>query len=112
MSRIEQTNEYLRAKLAELINKEMPMDNALITITNVNCSADLKNARVDISVLPHNRFGSALERLKKHTHIFSQVLQKETKMRKVPRLHWRIDNTEKKAAEIEKFIADIKNEEE
>lgn len=110
MARLEQTNEYLRNRLAELIIREMPMDNALITITNVSCSADLKNARVDISVLPHTMFGTSLERLKKHTHIFSQVLQKETKMRKIPRLHWAIDNTEMKASEIEKVLAEIRNE--
>ena len=51
MSRINQVNELLKNELANLIVQEIPMHNVLITISYVDCSTDLKNAKIGISVV-------------------------------------------------------------
>ena len=50
--RIEQLNEQLKNELANLIVKEAPLEDGLITVSYVACSPDLKYARVAVSVLP------------------------------------------------------------
>ena len=109
MSRINQINELLRSELANLINQEIKLDNGLITVSYVDCSADLKNAKIAISVLPDNQFGTALKKLKQHSSQFCQVLKKKLNLKNIPRFNWIIDDTEKNAAEIEKVLEQIKS---
>ncbi len=106
--RIEQINELLKNKLAHLISHEIPLDNGLITVVYVETSSDLKYAKIAVSVLPENRTGTVLEKLKKMSGLFSQVIRKETKLRKIPKFNWVLDTTEKEAAEIEGVFQRIK----
>lgn len=108
MSRIEQINELLRSQLANLINQEVNLENGLITVSYVECSPDLRYAKIGISVLPENLTGSALKKLRQSSNQFSRDLKKELNLKYIPRFNWVIDNTEKNAAEIEKTLAKIK----
>ncbi|MFH1583284.1 MAG: ribosome-binding factor A, partial [Candidatus Falkowbacteria bacterium] len=72
--RIEQLNEQLKEELANLIVKEVPLKNGLITVSYVNCSPDLKYAKIAVSVLPDKFAGTALAGLRKHSSSFSQSL--------------------------------------
>ncbi|MDP2736639.1 MAG: 30S ribosome-binding factor RbfA [bacterium] len=108
--RIEQLNEQLKEELANLIIKEVPLENGLITVSYVICSPDLKYAKVAISVLPEKFAGTALAGLRKHNSTFSQNLRQKLKIRQIPRFHWVLDTTESKAAEIEDIIKQIKEE--
>jgi len=110
MSRIDQINKLLRNELANLINQEISLDNGLITVSYVDCSKDLKGAKIAISVLPENKTGSALKKLKQHSCQFYQVLKKKLNLKSIPRFNWIIDNTEKNAAQIEKILKQIREE--
>lgn len=109
MRRIEQTNELLKERLAYLISREIPLDNGLITIAYVECSPDLRSAKIVVSVLPANLAGTALEKLRRNASMFSESLRKKTRLRQIPKFYWTIDATEKKAAELEKIFKSIKN---
>lgn len=108
--KIGQINELLRAELARLIKERLELPEALITVTRVDSSPDLNHARVEISVLPEKYTGTALERLRKHSGEFAGILLKKTRLRQIPRLDWRVDNTEVKAAEIEDVLKKIAEE--
>ena len=111
MSRkIEQVNELLKDKLAHLVSREIPLDNGLITVIYVKTSPDLKYAKIAVSILPEKFAGTALERLRKQSGFFSQIIRKETRLRKVPKFNWVLDTTEKEAAEIEKVFREIEEE--
>lgn len=110
MRRMEQVNEMLKGKLAVLIAREIPLDNGLITITDVDCSPDFRNLKIGISVLPFNKSKKVLDILKKHGSIFSNVLKKETRLRKIPRFHWLMDKTEENASGLEEIFKDIEKE--
>lgn len=104
MPRMEQVNALLQQKLAQLIAQEVPLPGGLITVTAVRCAPDLGNATVSISVLPEKYFGSVLRQLKKKTSIVTKQLQKKLKLRRIPRLQWKIDSTESEAAELEEVF--------
>lgn len=111
MSRkIQQVNELLKEKLAHFISREIPLDNGLITVVYVNTSPDLKYAKIAVSILPEKFAGSVLERLRHSSGLFSQLIKKETRLRKVPRFNWTLDTTEKEAAKIEEVFREIEKE--
>ncbi len=108
--RLEQLNEQLRTELANLLVRELPLNNGLITICYVECSVDLKYAKIGVSVLPDKLAPAVLKKLNRHSSAFCQILRKKLKIRQIPKFNWVIDATEKKAAAIEKILEQIKNE--
>lgn len=106
--RIEQINQLLKAGLANLISRRINLAGGLITVSYVDCTSDLKWAKIGVSVLPEKFSGTALVLLKKNSGLFSKIIIKKTRLRQVPRFNWLIDNTEAKAAEIEEFLNQIK----
>jgi ribosome-binding factor A len=108
--RIEQINELIQHELSNILSREAFFDNYLVTITSVDCSPDLNQAKIGISVLPDKFFGSALKKIRQQSGLFSKLLNQKIKIRKIPKLIWVADTTEKEAAKIEKILDDIKNE--
>ena len=108
--RIEQLNEQLRKKLAELIVRSTILRDGLITVTYVACSPDLKYAKIAVSVLPENLSGIVLKKLKKHSSQFCEILKKQLTIRQIPKFNWIIDHTEENAAAIEKIFKQIEEE--
>jgi ribosome-binding factor A len=108
--RLERINELLRAELSNLVAREMPLENGLITITYVKCGADLKNATIGISVLPENLTGTALRQLAKISGLLSKELHKKLKIKFIPKFYWKVDALERYAIEIDQAIADAKND--
>lgn len=110
MSKIPRLNELLREELARAINREVALDNALITVTYVECASDLKQARVGFSVLPDHLAGTALRKLKASTSLLAGVLRARARLRQLPRLIWEFDATEREAGKIERLIASLDEE--
>jgi ribosome-binding factor A len=110
MSRIDQINEVLKKEIAQFIGNNVRIENGMITILEVDCSPELRNARVYVSILPDNHYGSGLAMLKKSTSSLNNFLKKNVKIRKVPRIEWVIDPIEKEASVIEKLLNEIENE--
>jgi len=112
MSRMEQINELLAREVSAYISRELILKEGLITVTKVDCSPDLKNAKVFVSILPDKLFGTALSSLRKHSSSLHTYLKKTIRIRKVPRISWEIDPTEKHASVIDRLLDQIKKEEE
>lgn len=106
MSKIPRINELILEELATAVNREVGVENALITITYVECSEDLKQAKVGFSVLPDNLAGTALRKLTAATSQLVSALRGRLKLRKMPHLIWEFDATEREASKIEKLIAE------
>ena len=104
---IERVNELLLEELAQAINKEVGLPDALITVSFVDCDPDLKDARVGISVLPDRLAGTALRLLKSSTPQLTGLIKSRVKLRKLPRLIWEFDATEREAEKIEKLIDEV-----
>lgn len=107
MSNQSQTNDLLREKIAIFLNQEMSLENGLITVTHVDCTNNLKHAKVFFTVLPDNIYGTALAHLKKHTSALGQYLAKNTRLRRIPHLEWRPDEQEKGAIELDNLLQTI-----
>jgi ribosome-binding factor A len=98
--RIEQVNELIMGELAGMISRDIELENGLITVTYVKTSADLKSARVGISVLPASLSGTALKLLRRAAGAFSGELRKKLDLKAIPRFNYEIDPGEQRRSEI------------
>jgi ribosome-binding factor A len=112
MAKTERINDLILEELAAVVNRVVLVENALITITYVQCSPDLKQAKIGFSVIPDKLVGTALRKLNSSTSQLVGILRGRIKMRKMPHLIWEFDATEKEASKIEKLIASIDDEDE
>ena len=107
MSKADQINQLLLEELAIAINREIPIEDALVTVTYVDCSPDLKQARVGLSILPDRLAGTLLKKISSKTGVLVNILKKKTKLRRLPHFKWEFDSTEREANKIEELIAEI-----
>ncbi|EKD76511.1 MAG: ribosome-binding factor A [uncultured bacterium] len=107
--RIRQINTALRDYMATAImrNVELP-PGAVVSVTKVHTTADLHHAQVFLSIVPDNLAGSTLQIIKQHIHaIVSDVVDHIT-FRLVPQFHFKLDDTERKATQIEALLDSLK----
>ncbi|MDI3496264.1 MAG: Ribosome-binding factor [Patescibacteria group bacterium] len=104
MSKLEKINSILQQELANALNKQTLIEGVLVTISYVECSPDLKQAKVGVSVLPDNLAGTVLKKLKATTHILVANVKGRLKLRRLPRFIWEFDNSEREARKIEQLI--------
>jgi ribosome-binding factor A len=105
-------NELLRAELAQLISQTGIISDALITITHVKCSPNLREATILISVLPETMTGSALKALRSHSSQFSSVLRKKINIKMIPKFNWKVDSQERHALDVDHALEDLRHEDE
>lgn len=110
MAKNDRINDLILEELASAVNREVNIEDALITITYVECSPDLKQARVGFSVLPDHLAGTALRKLTAATNRLVGLIKNRVKLRVMPHLIWEFDATEREANKIERLIASIDEE--
>lgn len=110
MAKTDRINDLMLEELAYAVNREVGIEDALITITFVECSPDLKQARIGFSVLPDHLAGTALRKLTAATSQLVGLIRNRVKLRVMPRLVWEFDATEREASKIERLIASIDEE--
>ena len=104
---IERINELLRSNIANIVSREIYLANGLVTITKVDTSPDLKYAKIYISVLPEKLTGTALKQLRKNNALFSRQIAKTTRLRKVPKFKWLLDEGERRIVEVSRIMDDV-----
>lgn len=109
MARVEKINSLLLQELAKLTAEKIDLPDCLITISYVECSPDLRWAKVGVSVLPEKYTGTALKKLRQNQKIITAALRKQLKLKYIPAFIWQFDKRESKAAEIEQVLEQINN---
>jgi ribosome-binding factor A len=109
--RQERIAEVLTEELALLISSELTdprLDDALVTVTDVQVSADLGNARVYIQhALPESQTRHVLSALQHSTTFLRRALVENLHLRVVPELYFVVDDTEKRAAHVDEILDQI-----
>lgn len=108
--RLQKANLLIREKLAEIINEEIAFpQGVLVTITRVESSHDLYYADAFVSVFPKKE-KEVLALLERKLPHLQNLLNKQLKMRPVPRLRFKIDEEEKSRERIEKLLTKMDKE--
>lgn len=85
--RIERVNELIKQVLGRIILEEEDFGaGVLITIMEVHTSVDFQHARILISIFPSEKREAVLEALNRDVFELQQLLNKNLKMRPVPKI--------------------------
>ncbi|HEY7465259.1 MAG TPA: 30S ribosome-binding factor RbfA [Dehalococcoidia bacterium] len=112
--RTERVNELIRHELSELILHELrdPRLEGLISITRVEVSPDLYNARVHVSVMSETaNQADAIRALNAAAGFLHKELVHRLEMRRVPFLTFQLDKSIEEGAAVLAQIEEVLHEE-
>ncbi len=107
-------NTVLRQELSELLRREVedPELQTLISITEVNLSADMQVAKVYVSTLGDDeQMARVLGRLRKAARFFRRELAARLNLRHTPDLDFQLDPSIARGARVMELLANIQSEE-
>ena len=109
--RIQRVNQLIKKELSQLLLREVefPKD-ILVTITRVESSPNLIQARVYISVMPEEKTSRVFQVLNRQIYDIQQILNKRLKMRPIPRIKFVEEKETAEAGRIEELLEEIKNQ--
>ena len=110
--RIRQINSLLREYFATAFMRliELPA-GVVVSVTKVHTTADLHFCTVFLSILPDSQTGSVLQLIKQHTPDIIEDVVDHITFRSIPRFKFVIDDTERKAQDIERLLDRLKETE-
>jgi ribosome-binding factor A len=104
VDRLERINSLLRRVIAESMHTVMQGDSVapgLITVTDVQCGKDLRDATVKVSVFGDDALkNTALDHLKHNARRFQQIINREVRLKFTPRLIFKLDLSLEKGDEV------------
>lgn len=103
--RLRQVNALIEKELSLIFIEELDLkEGSFLTITASRVSADLKRAKIYVSVFPFHKRIHVLDLLKRRRKLFQTLLRKRIHIKFIPKLEFIIDDTEEKASAIEDII--------
>lgn len=109
--RIERINELVRQELGGFIMREIELpENSLVTITRVETTPDMKNAKIYVTILPDNLRGTILELLKKNSRHLHELIKEKLEIKIIPNFNFLIDDQEVYATKIDRILDEISKE--
>lgn len=111
--RTERLGELLRAELSDLIRREVkdPRVGDMVTISSVTVSADLRQAKVMISMYGGlEERNAAIQGLRTARGFLQRHLLERLKVRRIPTLDFELDRSIERGAHILQMISDVTRE--
>ena len=108
--RTDRINGLLRQEISQLLSREIkdPRLNGVISITQVQTSSDLRNARVYLSVMgDSDAKKSALDGIQSAAAFLRRELRERLKMRYVPFLKFALDDSMENADAVLRIMDSI-----
>lgn len=107
--RMRRVNEAIREVLSEAIAQGLKDPRVgFVTVTSVDTSPDLRNARVYISILGDESEQQATMTGLKHSHGYLQsLIARELALKRTPRLDFLKDESIEQGMRIEKLLKEI-----
>lgn len=104
--RLEKINELVHRFVARLLREELDVD-ALVTVSSVTTSANGQNSAVSVTVFPFEKSAVVLRELGKNIYQFQQKLNRGLNMRPVPKIRFKINESEEKGNEVLRVIDNL-----
>lgn len=111
--RIERVNELLREEIAGLLQREIrdPRLSAIISVTGVDTSPDLRNATVRVSILgSEDEVQQAMAALRRAGGYMRREMAGRLRLRHVPELTFKLDTSISEGARVLDLLREIEQE--
>ena len=110
LQRVKKIDELIKRELGKIILREIGFSrNILVTVTGVEVSGNLQQAKVFVSVLPEEETKNVLEVLEKEIYNLQKILDSRLRMRPVPKIKFIEDKKSEEAQRVEKILNNLKN---
>jgi len=111
--RLERVNQLIKEEVSAVLQRQLKDPRlGFVTVTEVDTTADLKLARVYVSVLgPNEQWASSFKALESARGFVWNWLRKHLDLRATPQLVFRPDRSMEHAAHIQARLAGLKSSE-
>ncbi len=112
--RMERVNEQIKEEIAVLLQREIqdPRLQAMISVTGVDASPDLRNATVHVSVLgSEEEARHAMAALSHAAGFLRREMAGRLRLKTVPELTFKLDTSIEKGARVLELLREIHQEE-
>jgi len=107
--RLQRVNQLIKKELSQILLREAEFPpEVLVTITRVESTPNLIQAKVFISVIPEEKFSDVLRILNRNIYTLQQKINQRFKMRPVPQIKFVGEKKTKEAGRIEEILEEIK----
>lgn len=108
--RIPRVNQLIRKELSQIILREIEFpQNVLVTVTRVEATGNLFEAKIYVSSLPNTKSKEILTILNRNIYELQQILNRRLKMRPIPKIIFKEETETAGAGKIEEILTKIKN---
>ena len=110
--RMRRVDEAVREVLGDAVSHDLKDPRVgFVTVTEVRTSADLRHARVFVSVLgTPDEQAATLEGLRSAHGVLQARVARELRLKRTPALEFALDDTAQRAARLEALIDDVTEE--
>lgn len=100
--------QLLKEELARLISREQSLDQALVTLTEVDLSPDFKQARIYFSSLNKSLHPDQVtDLLNRHARAWQQELGKRVHLKTIPRFSFECDQTLERGDRVLQILREL-----
>ena len=111
INRIDKVNSLLLQEIGKIIQKDFDFSDCLVTLTHVDTTANLIDAKAFVTVLPDEKKDKIIKILNNNIRDVQQKINKRLNMRPVPKIKFVRDDIVKNAGRVEELLAELKNQE-
>lgn len=110
--RIAQINGLLKKEISNILLKGEGFERTtLISITRVETTKDLAEAKVFVSIMPEEKIEGVMGFLEKNIYHIQQLLNKKLSIKRVPKITFYVERKVAQAGRIEEIIEQIHKKE-
>lgn len=108
--RLDRVNQLIKEEISLLLQRELQDPRlGFVTVTEVDVTPDLRQAKVYVSVLgPEERWVSSMQALESARGFVWNWLRRHLDLRVTPEIVWRPDRSMEHAAHIQSLLAELR----
>jgi len=104
--RLDRVNELLRREISAVLHRDFEWPRALVTISDVDVTQDLKEAKVFVSILGGSTPG-ILDQLNRKRGFIQSKISKRVVLRNTPVLTFRVDASASRGVEVVNLLDEV-----
>lgn len=109
-NRIDKVNSLLRDEISKILLRDFAFSpEILVTLTRVECSGNLIEAKAYISVFPEEKSAGILNALQKSVYDVQYQINRTLRQRPIPKIKFVKETQISKAGKVEELLAKVKD---
>ncbi|MEN8774131.1 MAG: 30S ribosome-binding factor RbfA [Akkermansiaceae bacterium] len=104
--RLDRVNELLRREISAVVQRDFEWKNALVTVSEVDVTQDLKEAKVFVSILGGSAPG-ILDQLERKRGFIQSKISKRVVLRNTPILMFRQDKSAVRGVDVVNLLDEV-----